>query len=152
METPWLDERERNAWRSLSLMNLQLTAALNRDLAGSDLSLQDYGVLAHLSELDGGMVRMNELGHSLGWEKSRVSHHISRMEGRRLVRRARCPSDGRGWFVEITAEGRAAIAGAAPGHVAAVRRHFVDLLTPAQLSELDRIATRVLEHLATVDD
>ncbi len=146
----WLSDRERTAWRNLSLMNLQLGAVLTRDLAGSDLSYQDYVVLAHLSDHDEGRVRMNELGANLGWEKSRVSHHVARMEGRGLVRRERCPSDRRGWFVAISPTGRSAIAAAAPGHVAAVRRHFIDLLSPAQIGHLDRIATTVLAHLATL--
>ncbi len=150
MSVNWLSDRERAAWRNLSLMNLQLAAVLSRDLAGSDLSYQDYVVLAHLSDQDDGRVRMHELGASLGWEKSRVSHHVARMEGRGLVRRERCPSDGRGWFVAVTPDGRSAIAAAAPGHVAAVRRHFIDLLSPTQIGHLDRIASTVLAHLAAL--
>jgi hypothetical protein len=45
--------------------------------------------------------------------------------------------------------GRAAIEKAAPGHVADVRRNFIDLFTPAQLDMLATLNERVLHHLAT---
>jgi len=145
--TRWLTEEERRAWRNFSLMQLQLFALLGHELSASGLSYPDYLVLANLSDRDECQARMVELGHDLGWEKSRVSHHISRMERRGLVERARCPTDQRGFFVTMTDTGMAAIEAAAPGHVAVVRRHFVDLLTPEQLDTLDTIARTVLEHL-----
>ena len=145
--TRWLNDDERRTWRNFSLMQLQLFALLGRELAADGLSYPDYLVLAHLGDCPDNQTRLVELGHNLGWEKSRVSHHITRMEQRGLVARVKCPTDQRGWFVTITDNGRTAIADAAPGHVAVVRRHFVDLLTSAQLDTLDTIAQTVLEHL-----
>lgn len=146
-ETRWLTDDEREAWRDLSLMHLQLNALLGRELAGDGLSYQDYLVLANLSDRDDRRARLVELGRQLGWEKSRVSHHITRMQERGLVERVKCPSDHRGWYVAMTAAGRDAIAAAAPGHVAVVRRHFVDLLTPEQLRAVHAVARTVLAHL-----
>lgn len=146
-EPRWLNEQERTAWRNLSLMHLQLNAVLGRELGSDGLSLPDYLVLADLSDRADGRARLVELGRDLGWEKSRISHHITRMAARGLVAREPCPSDQRGWFVAMTPAGRAAIAAAAPGHVAAVRRHFVDLLTPEQLATVDAVARTVLDHL-----
>ena len=135
----WLDEREARAWRSLQSMQHRLTAALSRQLADdSELSYSDYTVLVVLTDQPDGRLRAFELGAELGWEKSRVSHHVSRMADRGLVRRETCPSDHRGAFVVVTDAGRAAIERAAPGHVAAVRHWFVDRLTPRQLDALDR--------------
>lgn len=145
--TKWLTDSEQRAWRNLSLMQLQLVALLGRELAADGLSYQDYLVLATLSDQPGGQMRLHELGSVLGWEKSRVSHHMTRMEARGLVVRTKCATDQRGWFVVLTDEGRAASAAAAPAHVAIVRRHFVDLLTADQLATLDTIARTVLEHL-----
>jgi len=146
-EPRWLTDAERDAWRNLSLMQLQLVAFLGRELAGDGLSYQDYLVLADLSDRPGHQARLHELGHQLGWEKSRVSHHIARMQKRGLVDKLRCPTDQRGWNVTLTDRGRAAIAKAAPAHVEAVRRHFIDLLTPHQIETLDTVAQTVLEHL-----
>jgi len=142
----WLDEQEAQAWRRLQLMQLQLTAALSRQLAEtSGLSFQDYLVLAALSDRCDGRMRAFELGRELGWEKSRLSHHISRMGERGFVTRQQCCTDRRGAFVAITEQGRKAIEAAAPGHVSVVRRRFIDLLTPAQLKTLSAIAATVLE-------
>lgn len=148
MKTPrWLDDDELRAWRNFSLMQLQLFGLLGRELTASGLSYQDYLVLAGLSDQPDNRSRPVELGTALGWEKSRVSHHISRMEQRGLVAKVKCPSDGRGWLIAMTDAGRAAIADAAPGHVEVVRRHFIDLLSPDEISTLDAISTRVLERL-----
>ena len=129
-------------------MHLQLTATLSRELAeASGLSYQDYLVLAALTDRPGGRMRAFELGRELGWEKSRLSHHIARMVERGLVRRERCETDQRGAFVVVTKRGRKAIEAAAPGHVEGVRRHFIDLLSPTELEALSTVAGRVLEKL-----
>lgn len=147
MATRWLTEDELRTWRSFSLMQLQLFALLGRELAGDGLSYPDYLVLASLSDRVEHRARPVELGRELGWEKSRVSHHVSRMERRGLVERVPCATDQRGSFVAMTERGHDAIAAAAPSHVDVVRRHFVDLLTPEQLATLDEVAATVLAHL-----
>ncbi len=145
----WLDRNELEAWRRLLLMQLQLTATLSRELAeASGLSYQDYLVLAALTDRPGGRMRAFELGRELGWEKSRLSHHVARMVERGLVRREKCETDQRGAFVVVTKQGRKAIEAAAPGHVEGVRRHFIDLLTPTELETLATVARRVLDKLA----
>lgn len=146
-KTRWLDDDERRVWRDLSLMQFQLFGLLGRELAADGLSYPDYLVLAHLSDCLDNRARLVELGHDLGWEKSRVSHHVTRMEQRGLVARVKCPTDLRGWFVTITDSGRAAIAAAAPAHVEVVRKHFIDLLTKQQLATLGVVARKVLAQL-----
>ena len=144
----WLDEREQRAWRGLIRMQAQLGAHLRRSLVrDSGLSDADYDVLVHLSEAPEDRLRIFELVRALQWEKSRLSHQLRRMEQRGLLERSECPTDGRGAFVSLTPEGRAAIEAAAPRHVADVRRHFVDVLTPEQLDVLGDIAEAVLESL-----
>jgi DNA-binding MarR family transcriptional regulator len=148
----WLHERELAAWRGLQRMQAQLTAKLNRELSSdSGLSLQDYTVLVVLSEQPSERLRSYELGRELGWEKSRLSHHIARMTERHLVARESCPGDQRGLYVILTPQGRETLEAAAPGHVAAVRRAFVDLLSPAQLDVLASIAATVVQELGRDD-
>ena len=152
-DVEWLDEREARAWRGLQALQLRLTARLSRELADdSELSYPDYTVLVVLTDQPQGRLRAFELGRELGWEKSRVSHHVSRMAARGLVAREKCASDQRGAFVVITEQGRRAIESAAPGHVAAVRRYFVDQLTPAQLDALADITETVLAVLDQAGD
>lgn len=129
-------------------MEMRLGAEVGRRLAAaSGLSVQDYGVLVVLTSQPDGSIRSYELAARLGWEKSRLSHHIGRMERRGLVTKQRCEVDRRGWFVAITPQGRSEIEAAAPGHLEDVRELFVDLLEPAQLDVLGDITETVLAHL-----
>ena len=59
----------------------------------------------------------------------------------------KCDSDRRGAYVVVTGHGRSVIAAAAPGHVDAVRRLFVDRLTPDQLDAIGDAAEVVLAGL-----
>ena len=146
----WLNEREERAWRSLQFMQMRLEELLARQLAtDSRLSYPDYVVLVALTDDPNGRLRLFELGEVLGWEKSRLSHHIARMAARGLVKKEKCDSDRRGAFVVVTDEGRSEIESAAPGHVDAVRHLFIDRLTPDQL---DAIATAAETVLAGIEE
>ncbi len=81
------------------------------------------------------------------WSKSRLSHHITRMQQRGLVDREECPSDERGAVLVLTKAGRQAIRAAAPPHVESVRRHFIDLLTDDETAALTALSNRVIDHL-----
>ncbi len=141
----WLSDQEERAWRALQFMQMRLEGALARQLASdSGLSYPDYLVLVALTDRPDGTMRLFELAAVLGWEKSRLSHHVARMEARGVVKKERCDTDRRGAFVVVTKRGRTEIEAAAPGHVAAVRRLFVDRLTPAQLDAIGEAAETVL--------
>ena len=147
-EVRWLDEAEARAWRGLQLMELSLNGALGRQLAAdAGLSHPDYVVLVALTDQPDGRLRLFELGHILGWEKSRLSHQITRMADRGLVTKEKCDADRRGAYVVLSAKGRREIEAAAPGHVALVRQLFVDVLTPAQLATIAEVAETVLARL-----
>jgi DNA-binding MarR family transcriptional regulator len=147
-ETRWLDESQQQAWRGYLRMQSQLSARLNRQLqADSDLSLADFDVLVALTDQPEDRLRVSELARALQWEKSRLSHHVGRMERRGLVLRTECADDGRGAFVALTPEGRRSIEAAAPPHVEAVRRLVFDDLTPGQVATMDAIARQVLARL-----
>lgn len=147
--SPWLSPAEHDAWRSLQLMQLQLATELNRRLSPYGLTLQDYYVLAHLSE-NGGEMRIVELGHDLGLEKSRASHHIARLCERGLLTKRRCETDGRGYWARLTAKGNKLIASAAPSHVADVRELFIARATSTQLSAIASVSKDVSAGLASL--
>ena len=129
-------------------MQMRLDAEIGGRLSSeSELSYQDYIVLVELTDSEDGQLRQYELVRDLGWEKSRLSHHVSRMETRGLVEKRVCQSDRRGAFVAITPSGTAAIAAAAPGHLDAVRETFVDLLDAEELEVFATVAERVLGRL-----
>jgi DNA-binding MarR family transcriptional regulator len=145
----WLDDREARAWRALQSMQMRLEGELARQLtADSDLSYPEYVVLVALTDRPDGRTRLFELAGTLGWEKSRLSHQVGRMVDRGLVKKEKCDSDRRGFYVVVTARGRRVIEAAAPGHVAAVRRYFIDRLTAEQLDAIGDAAETVLAALA----
>jgi DNA-binding MarR family transcriptional regulator len=104
-------------------------------------------VLHPLSQAPDGLLRARELGAEIGWDRSRLSHHVSRMEKRSLVTREECVEDGRGLMVRLTKAGRKAIEGAAPQHVENVQRYFFDLLSKEELETLAGVFERVLDNV-----
>jgi DNA-binding MarR family transcriptional regulator len=146
--TRWLSDAEMRAWLGYRRMFLLLNAAVNRDLArDSGLSEPDYDVLSNLSAAPEHRGRLSELAARMLWSQSRLSHHISRMEQRGLVRREECESDARGSVVVLTRQGLRTIEKAAPQHVESVRRHIIDVLSPAQIKALGDITETVTAHL-----
>ena len=147
-ETAWLTPEEARAWRGLQLMQMSLEREMAKQLSvESGLSYPEYVVLVALTDQAQGRLRLHELGSLLGWEKSRVSHQITRMVRRQLVTKQHCPDDRRGAFVVLTDTGRDEIESAAPGHVRLVRELFIDRLTDDQLRTLAGIAENVLSGM-----
>ena len=144
----WLDERQQHVWQGYLQLNQDLIAALEQQLAReSGLSGADYRVLVPLSQAPGGVLRARDLGSEIDWDRSRLSHHLTRMEKRGLVIREECAEDARGLMVRLTKAGRRAIEAAAPGHVEAVRRYFFDQLSEDEMESLGAVFDRVLENL-----
>jgi DNA-binding MarR family transcriptional regulator len=144
-EPRWLDAREARLWESYRDAHRELMRALEaRLIANSGLSGADYALLHPLSVAEDGVLRTRDLGKSVGWERSRLSHQVSRMEKRGLVTREECESDARGSMVRLTELGRKAIEAAAPDHVEAVRSYFFDHLSPDEQGQLGVLLERVL--------
>lgn len=145
---PWLSADEQRLWRRWLRLNSELPGALHRELhADGGLSLSDFEVLVKLTETPGARVRVTDLARELAWERSRLSHHVTRMERRGLVRRSECHDDGRGAWVVLTEAGRSAIERAAPGHAKTVRRLIFDGLTSEELAVMTQVIDRVLHRV-----
>lgn len=144
----WLDADQARVWRAYRDMNDRLSARLEEQLAcDAGLSGSDYTVLVPLSEAPLGVLRARELGTGIGWDRSRLSHHLARMEKRGLVVREECEEDARGLTVRLTEAGRRAIEGAAPGHAECVQRTFFDLISKNELKTLGAVFDRVIDNL-----
>jgi DNA-binding MarR family transcriptional regulator len=147
----WLDDRQQHVWQAYLHLNQHLYAFLGQQLGCDGLSEPDYKVLHPLSEAPGGLLRARELGTEIGWDRSRLSHHLTRMEKRRLIAREECAEDGRGLMVRVTDAGRKAIEAAAPAHVENVQRSFFDLLSNDELETLAAVFDRLLDNLPQDD-
>jgi DNA-binding MarR family transcriptional regulator len=148
-EPQWLNAREDRAWRAFLHAHHQLTLCLNRLLLqDSGLTGADYEVLAVLAGLPEGSMPAQEMGALLRWEKSRLSHQVRRLQEQGLVAREPNPADGRSAMIVLLPAGRRVIEDAAPEHVRNVRRHIIDLFSPAELDTLADLNERILRHLA----
>lgn len=151
-DVAWLTADEQEAWRAFIRLAKMLMRQLDRDLQPLGLSTNDYEILVELSEAPDCQLRMTELADRTAQSRSRLSHQVSRMEDKGLVRREDCAGDKRGTFAVITARGMAVIERVAPSHVASVRRHFIDHLSPDQLAMLSASFSPLLKRLARIRD
>ncbi len=151
-EPKWLSSEEQDAWIPLVPILLMLPGALDAQLqADSAMTLYEYVVLSALSEIGAEGLRMSDLAAVTSGGPSRLSQVVSRMEQRGWVERRADPTDGRATRVHLLDGGRRVLVDAAPGHVAAVRRHIFDPLSPSQVQQLQRIALRIASTLMPPD-
>ena len=145
----WLTDEEQANWRSIVALLIRLPAAIEAELQrDAGLSHFEYLVLSGLSEAPDRTLRMSDLAAMASGSLSRLSHVVGRLEARGWVRREACPGDGRFINAVLTDDGWAKVVATAPGHVAAVRRLLVDVLTPEQLRELGAISAEVRTGLS----
>jgi DNA-binding MarR family transcriptional regulator len=139
---------ELEIWRALLDTTTELRRILGAQLLQeSSLSPADYQVLLALSETDGRRLRSSDLAASIEWERSRLSHHLGRMERRGLIRRDDCATDSRGAEVSLTDDGARMFRSATAPHMKAIKRHFADALTPEQFEALADILRALQNHL-----
>jgi DNA-binding MarR family transcriptional regulator len=147
-EVPWLTPTEQEAWRAYLEGSRLLIQALDRQLVtDAGLSFAEYDVLVVLSEAPERRMRMRDLADATLTTRSGATRTVTRLEHSGWVRRVDCADDRRGTEAELTDAGLAKLASAAPGHVAAVREHMFDLMTPRQVEHLRAVSTRMRGHL-----
>ena len=148
-QTRWLTDDEQLTWRAFLEATRRLEEQLDRELQqDAGIPLAYYTILAMLSEAPERTLRMSELAQRTWSSRSRLSHAVDRLEDKGWITRRSCPSDKRGSFAQLTNAGLMALEAAAPGHVAGVRRHMFDQLTPSQVDALGVISQTVAQRLA----
>lgn len=138
-----------NRWmQAQRLLARELDRLLQRDYG---ISKADFSVLVTLHRTPGGRMRVGELAESLGWEKSRVAHQLTRMESRDLLERTDSESSGRRIGIGLTAKGRDAAEKAILGHGENVRRYFFETLTPRQAEAIQVWSQQVIDRIEAAD-
>ena len=140
----WLDTEQQRVWRTYLLGSARLAQRLDADLREFGLDLAEYEILVTLSEAPERRVRMSDLAEAVHQSRSRLTHTVSRMETAGLVDRSSCPTDRRGVWAHLTDDGFALLQSAAPSHVEAVRRNFVEAMTEEDYAALGRAFAAVL--------
>jgi DNA-binding MarR family transcriptional regulator len=138
-----LDPAELRAWRAFLTRHARVARRLETDLiARSDLPLAEYDVLLQLALAEGQRLRMNELADRVLLSRAGITRLVDRLTADGLVSRMKCASDARGYFAVLTAGGLARLETARPGHMAAVRRFFLDSFTAPELETLAELLER----------
>ena len=118
-----------------------------RFLSETALSAGDYQVLLALSEAERNTLRSSELAELVGWERSRLSHHLGRMEKRGLISRNTCTDEARGIDVRATDHGLETFRAASVPHLKAVHELFLEAFTPDELVDVDRVSHALRRNL-----
>ena len=143
-DTPWLSPSQERAWVAYMRVQLRMNYEVNRELQRDcGLSLSDYHVLNALSNAPDHRMQVTDLAALIGWERSRLSHHLRRLSERGLAERFQSADDGRATDAVLTKTGMAAMVEAAPGHAMLVKRLFFEPLP----DELVAPFTAALEHI-----
>lgn len=140
----WLSQDQQRIWRAYLLGSARLSDKLDADLRKFGIDLPEYEILVCLEEVPGRRLRMSELADAVHQSRSRLTHTIARMEKSGLVIRTTCPTDRRGVWAEVTDDGIKLLETAAPSHVAAVRRNFVEAIGEEDYAALGRAFEAVL--------
>lgn len=141
---------ELSTWESLHTVTEKLKREVGRDLwADAELSDTEFTVLAHLRLSPEG-VRPGACAQAIGWDSSRLSHQLRRLEKRGLVERRADPHDGRAAVLVTTDAGQEVYRKAIGPHLRSAQKWFAAALTPAQLEGLAQGLHALQTHIETL--
>jgi DNA-binding MarR family transcriptional regulator len=128
---------EATTWAFIQRLSELAHAVVEQEVrASADLTGAEFDVLRLLLEADGAL-RQSELAAALGWDKSRLSHQLTRMEHRGLLERHK---SGRIHGVSVTRDGRHRYDLAGSAHAAAVRALLLEHLSSDERRALESTA------------
>jgi DNA-binding MarR family transcriptional regulator len=134
-----LSPRELRIWHAFLSMGEDVLERVGGDIAlATGLSGPEFGVLSRLAAFGKGELRQQELATVMGWEKSRLSHQLSRMQKRKLIERR--AGDGRATLIVLTRTGREKLELALPVRAESVRRNLLSRLSPEQIETIIRVS------------
>jgi len=135
------------AWRSFLRAHARVVRELERELQDQEqLALTDYDVLVQLAAAGEHRLRMSELADRLLLSRSGATRLVDRLVSEGLVERASCEDDRRGQWASLTTAGYERLRRASPTHLRGVASHFLDLLSPEDLTSLERMLRPVVEE------
>jgi DNA-binding MarR family transcriptional regulator len=143
-----LTAAEEELFHAFYLMRRGFDRALDVQLQRDDgISISELEVLMALVRSPGRRLRVRDLVTLTGWEKSRVSHQVTRMEARGLLEREDCAEDRRATWIRLSRDGRRVLVHALPRHTATIRRVLFDALSGEQQEELLAISRRMIDAM-----
>jgi DNA-binding MarR family transcriptional regulator len=146
MATKLLSAHELRVWHAFQFLNEDVLTRVGHDIArATGLSGPEFGVLSRLEAIGRGEMRQQALARVMGWDKSRLSHQLRRMEARSLVERR--PVGGKVVLVALTKLGREKLDCARPIHAHSVRKNLLERISPEQTATIVRLSNLLGEEL-----
>jgi len=145
MATKPLSPQELRVWHAFMYMGEDVLGRVGRDIAqATGLSGSEYGVLTRLAVFGKGEMRQQALARVMAWDKSRLSHQLTRMQERALIERRRI--DGKTVLIVLSKLGREKLDAARPIHADSVRRNLLSRLTQEQTDTIVRVSNLLGEE------
>ena len=135
-------------WEKLQSVTEHLRRETGRSLTQqANLSQPEFTVLAHLAPAADGM-RPSACARAIGWDTSRLSHQLRRLERRGYVLRSSGgAADGRATVVRLSDEGRRTYRRALGPHLRAAEHWFGAALSEEQLVALSDVLEALALHI-----
>jgi DNA-binding MarR family transcriptional regulator len=139
MSNQLLSPHELRIWHAFKLMGEDVLVRVGRDITeATGLSGPEFGVLSRLAALGKGEMRQQALANMMGWDKSRLSHQLTRMKTRKLIERR--STDKNTVLVVLTKLGQQKLDAARPVHAESVRRNLLSRLSTQQIETIVRVS------------
>jgi DNA-binding MarR family transcriptional regulator len=144
----WLTAPQQRTWLNYMRVYHRMEYEMNRQLqAECGLSLADYTVMNALSNAPERRLQLSTLATTIGWERSRLSHHLQRMATRGFVERVQSDTDRRATDATLTDSGWKTLRIVAPKHVAWIRELFFSGLAADCTVELGGLLGEVYQTI-----
>ena len=126
------DPTAREAWRLVMVLYARMAAHLEQAaVAAGTVPLTWFEVLATLGRTPGRRMRLRDLADAVLLTRAGLTRVLDRVEAGGLIRREKCPADGRGSEAVLTDAGLAALRRAWPVNRRVVQERFAAHLPPA---------------------
>jgi DNA-binding MarR family transcriptional regulator len=143
-----ISREEFRAYAALLASSTLLQRAVERNLREqANLSHVQFEILMNLSLAGESGIRMAQLADALIVSRSGLSYQVAQLESRQWISRERSTDDERGVLARITPAGERMRQRVFAGHVDIVRRAFLDVVEPEELTTLTAVLERVADRL-----
>jgi DNA-binding MarR family transcriptional regulator len=123
-------------------MGEDVLGRVGRDISqATGISGPEFGILSRLAAIGKGEMRQQTLARVMGWDKSRLSHQLTRMQERALIERRRIHKQS--VLVVLTRIGREKLEAAIPVHAESVRRNLLSRLNSEQINTIVRVSNLI---------
>ncbi len=141
-----LTRDELDAYFALVTAGDLVQRAVSAQFSEHGLTPLQFAILARLLDAPEGL-RMSDLADALVVSRSGLTYQVTQLEKAGFVTRESSPADSRGVVARLSSTGRDRVLETFPGHVGLVRKKFIDLLSPKEVTTIRTTLEKVVAGL-----